>query len=153
MQEEQGPLGNHELKPRDGRSRSEWAARWITWLLAVVGATVLSAVAAYAVALVVPWLVGALGIPRGHRMAAQYGLHIALMGAPVPVLWVSWTVAPAARWIVTAALCAVAMGLVGLPRPGDGWHLIALWLLTWIPSWGTLGFLWRSDHRRRGRQA
>jgi hypothetical protein len=86
-------------------------------------------------------------------MAARYGLAIALMGAPVPVLWVSWTVAPAARCIVTAVLCAVAMGLVGLPRPGDGWHLIALWLLAWIPSWIMLSFLWRSDRRRRAQKS
>jgi len=129
--------------PTANRPLSEWAARWIVWFLgvgvAVVVSVGLSLTGAHAVLLVL----ANLGVRLDGKTEVFYGFLLASMCAPIPVLLVSFALAPARRWIVTASLCAAAMLLFGLPRLGHGWPSIFLWPLAWTPSWVILIFQFR----------
>lgn len=135
-------------QPESTRPLSEWAARWIVWLLAVGATAVLSASISLLAAHAVLLGLAKVGIRLDGKTEVFYGFLLASMAAPIPVLLVSQALAPAGRLIATAAVCAAGMLIFGWPRLGQGWASIFLWLVAWTPSWVTLVFLYRKNRRR-----
>ena len=129
--------------PESARSLFEWAWRWIVWSTEVGIVTALSVVISLIAAHGVLLGLAIIGIRIDGKTEVFYGLGLAWMVAPLPVLLFSHARAPAFRRIVTASLLAVGMFFIGFPVPGLGWKYLVLWLFAWTPSWVTLVFVFR----------
>jgi hypothetical protein len=119
-------------------------ARWTAWVLGVGLSMLVSIGLALALAHLLLLSLAAVGVRIDGRTEVVYGLFVASMMAPIPVMWVSYALAPAGRWMITAAVCAIGMLVTGLPRSSQlEVKVIVLWILLWTPSWVMLVLLFR----------